>query len=143
VRGGQHAFGVDGQRHWRTEGFGEAGQRGRGIDGAAAGENQRALGARQQLSHLLDRRGCGTGARDADRLAAQQCVGVFHQHIQRDLDMHRPRTAGLEQCKCPCQHPGQLRRRHQGMGERRHARDHRALVRQFMQLAAPAAQLAA
>ena len=110
VRGGQHTLGVNGQGHGRAEGFCEVGQFGGGVNGAATGQDQRALGRSQPLAHLLNgSRGCaGTG--DADRRAAQQRVGIFHQHIQGDLDMHRARPTSLEQRKRPRQHGGQFGR---------------------------------
>ena len=86
------------------------GQFGGGVNGAATGQDQRALGRSQPLAHLLNgSRGCaGTG--DADRRAAQQRVGIFHQHIKGDLDMHRARPTSLEQRKRPRQHGGQFGR---------------------------------
>jgi hypothetical protein len=119
------------------------GQRRGGLDGAAAGQDQRALGGGEPLAHLRDRHWRRSGTRHADGGGAEQRVGVFHQHIQRDFDVYRARAPCLEQRKRPRQHAGQFCCRHHGVGERCHAGDQRTLVRQFMQLAAPAAQLAA
>ncbi|MNX90543.1 hypothetical protein D3C86_1225980 [compost metagenome] len=143
VAGGEHALGIDGQGDRRVQQFSQLSQLDGRVDGAATGENQRTLGAGQQFGHARHGARRSTGAVDIDRQAGEQVVGFFNQNIQRNFNVHRTRTASLEQCKGASQHTRQFRRRHQGVGERRDTGTQCALVRQFMQLAATAAQLAA
>ena len=139
----QHAFGIDGQGHRRVQQLGQAGQLGGGINRAATGENQRTLGVCQPLTHLRHGRRRGTRASNAHWLAIEQEIGVFHQHVEGNLDVHRTRAPGLEQGESPGQHARQLGGRHQRMRERCHTRHQGTLVRQFVQLATTTAQLAA
>ncbi|MNK99809.1 hypothetical protein D3C87_1202240 [compost metagenome] len=143
MRRRQQTFGVDGQRYRCVEQFSQFGKLCCGIDRTATGENQRTLGAGQQRAHTAYGSGRGTGAVDVDRNTGEQLIGLFHQHVQRNFDVHRTRTPGLEQGECASEHAGQFRRRHQGVRERCDASDQCALVRQLVQLAAPAAQLVA
>ena len=76
-------------------------------------------------------------------MAVQQGVGIFDQHVQRNLDVHGTRTRRLKHRKRPGQHRRQFSRRHQRVGKSRDACDQRTLGRQFMQLAATATQLTA
>ncbi|MNM50463.1 hypothetical protein D3C81_615030 [compost metagenome] len=143
VSGFEHALGIDGQRHRSVQQLGQLSQLGGGIDGAATGKNQRTLGAGQQFGHTRNGRRRSTGAVNVHRQAAEQVVGVFNQHVQWNFDVHRARTTGLEQRERAGQHARQLGRRHQRVGKRRDTGTQRALVRQLMQLAATATQLAA
>ena len=128
VRGWQHALGVNGQRHRRTQPLGQLQQRGRGVDRPATGQNQRAFGLDQALAHLLHCRRGRPRARDADWQAGQQGVGIFYQHVERDLNVHRPGTTGLKQRKGTGQHARQLGCRHQSVGKRGNAGHQCALV---------------
>lgn len=139
----QHAFGIDRQRHRSVEQLGKSGQLWRCVDGTAASQNQRTSGFSQQLAHAFDGRWRSAGAVDIDRYAGEQFIGVFDQHVQRNFDVYRTWATGLKQGKSTCQHYRQFSGGHQGMRERRNTCDQCALIRQFMQLAAPTAQLTA
>ncbi|MNH10811.1 hypothetical protein D3C79_703010 [compost metagenome] len=141
VAGRQNALGVDGQGHRRLQVFCQAGQRRAGIDGTTAGEDQRPPGCREHGSHLCNRRRRGASAGDTHRGTGQQVIGVFDQHIQWNLDMHRARPGAIEHGKGAGQYRRQVIGAHQRVGKRRHACHQIALRRQLMQLAAPAAQL--
>ena len=141
MAGRQHAFGVDGQRHRSVEPFGDARQLRRRVDSTAAGENQWPLRAGEQFAHAAHSSRCGAGAINIHRQAGEQFIGLFHQHVQRNFDMHRSWSPGLEQGKRTGQHHRQFGGRHQRMRERCDAADQCALVRQLMQLAAATAQL--
>ncbi|VVN36703.1 hypothetical protein PS655_06066 [Pseudomonas fluorescens] len=139
----QHAFGINRQRHWSVEQLGKFSQLRRCVDGTATGQNQRTSGFSQQLAHAFDGRRRSAGAVDIDRHTGEQVISVFDQHVQRNFDVYRTRTTGLKQRKSTRQHHRQFSSGHQGMRERRNTCDQCALIRQLMQLAAPAAQLTA
>ena len=143
MTGRQHAFGVDGQRHWSVEQFGESRQLRRRVDSTAASENQWTLRRGEQFAHAGHGSRCGAGAIDIHRQAGEQLIGLFHQHVQRNFDVHRTRSPGLEQRESASKHHRQFGSGHQRVRERCDAADQCALVRQFMQLAAPTAQLTA
>ncbi|MNJ48354.1 hypothetical protein D3C77_435450 [compost metagenome] len=68
-------------------------------------------------------------------------IGVFDQHIQRNLDVYGTWTGTVEHGEGTSQQHWQVISAHQGVGERRDTRHQAALGRQFMQLAAPTTQL--
>ncbi|MNN70743.1 hypothetical protein D3C81_1866180 [compost metagenome] len=104
MAGGKHALGIDGQGDRRVQQLGQRSQLGRRVDGTATGENQRTLGVGQQFGHARHGTRRSTGAVDVDRQAAEQLVSVFDQHVQWNFNVHRTRTACLEQRKGASQH---------------------------------------
>jgi hypothetical protein len=62
-----------------------------------------------------------------------QVVGCGGDHVERDLDMHRPRSCAAEYRECARQHLRQFIGAHQRMAERGQARHQDPLRGQFMQ----------
>ena len=139
----QQPLGIDGQRHWRLQVLGQSGQRRASRQRTTPGENQWPTCLGQALGHLpyCLRRSARAAGTDGPR--RQQVIGGLDQHVQRNLDMHRAWPRAIEHGKGPGQHLGQVVGAHQRLREGCHARDQGGLVGQLMQLAAPAAELAA
>ena len=86
------ALAVDRGGDRRTERLGEGGQLGLCVDGPAAGDDERPVGRREQFGSAANgvavRRGRGDGRADP-RLAGPGLL----QHVDRNLDVYRPRTS--------------------------------------------------
>ncbi len=150
--GAQARAGVDTQRmgveqaaavrrgdHRRVEAFGQRPQRGVGMAGAAAGEDQRPPRARKHRRGLFQRAclgdGCWAGRCDGPQFGRRQ-----GHDVERDLDMHWPRSSRCQQREGPLHGRLQLGRILDAFRRQRHRRHQAALVGQFVQEAQPLAQ---
>ncbi len=105
VRLVENALAVDGGGHRRTECLGEGGQLGLRVDGTATGNDERPVGAREEFGRAANHVAVGDrrcGGRVDPRLAGP----LLLKHVDRDLDVHRPRASSGE----PAERLGHRRR---------------------------------
>ena len=101
----QRMTGIDGAeraaRHHnrRLQQFGERQQIGAGIDGAAAGEDQRVFGLPQHLRRRRDTVGIGFGYLIEVGRIDRRDIGPRLHDVECHLDLDRPRPAGMELTK--------------------------------------------
>ena len=143
MTGRQEALGVAGEHGRRAEGFRQAAGLVSGDQRAAAEQQRRAFGRSQTFA------GGGDGGRVRRGGRGHRGAALFHavhrqvEHVDGDLDVHRARAAGVDDRQAALQHRGQVVGPQQGVAERGHVADQRALVGDLVQAPLAEPQLVA